>query len=134
MIKPISLKQANEYVEKHHRHHKAVRGCKFCISLVENDEIIGVAICGRPVSRYYDNGTTLEINRLCTNGFKNACSQLYGACCRIAKEMGYKKSLHIPLKARTVQALERAILSARESRAEKNGQAAVKGTPAYRKK
>ena len=45
-----------------------------------------------------------------------------------------KKSLHIPLKARTVQALERAILSARESRAEKNGQAAVKGTPAYRKK
>ena len=99
MIKPISLKQANEYVEKYHRHHKTVRGCKFCISLVENYEIVGVAICGRPVSRYYDNGTTLEINRLCTNGFKNACSQLYGACCRIAKEMGYKKIITYTLES-----------------------------------
>ena len=99
IIKPISLKQANEYVEKYHRHHKAVRGCKFCISLVENDEIVGVAICGRPVSRYYDNGITLEINRLCTNGFKNACSQLYGACCRIAKEMRYKKIITYTLES-----------------------------------
>lgn len=90
-IIPISLSQANEYVTVYHRHHKAVRGCKFCIALKSEDEIVGVAICGRPVSRYYDNGTTLEINRLCTNGQKNACSMLYGACCRIAKEMGYKK-------------------------------------------
>lgn len=91
-IIPISLKQANDYVTVYHRHHKAVRGCKFCIALAdENNNIVGVAICGRPVSRYYDNGTTLEINRLCTNGYKNACSRLYGACVRIAKEMGYKK-------------------------------------------
>ena len=91
-IIPISLKQANEYVTAYHRHHNAVRGCKFCIGLIDkNKNIIGVAICGRPVSRHYDNGTTLEINRLCTNGYKNACSRLYGACVRIAKEMGYKK-------------------------------------------
>lgn len=92
MIKPISLREANAFVTDHHRHHKAVAGCKFCISLVDdNDQVTGVAICGRPVSRHYDNGTTLEINRLCTNGQKNACSKLYGACVRIAKEMGYKK-------------------------------------------
>lgn len=90
-IIPISLKQANQYVTDYHRHHKAVRGCKFCIALKDNDKIVGVAICGRPVSRYYDDGMTLEINRLCTNGYKNACSMLYGACARIAKEMGYKK-------------------------------------------
>lgn len=91
-IIPISLKQANDYVTVYHRHHKAVRGCKFCIALIDKDKnIVGVAICGRPVSRHYDNGITLEINRLCTNGYKNACSRLYGACCRIAKEMGYKK-------------------------------------------
>lgn len=51
----------------------------------------GVAICGRPVSRYLDDGQTLEINRLCTDGTYNACSILYGACARIAKDMGYKK-------------------------------------------
>lgn len=99
-IIPISLKQANDYVTAYHRHHKAVRGCKFSIALVdENNKIVGVAICGRPVSRYYDNGTTLEINRLCTNGYKNACSKLYGACCRIAKEMGYKKIITYTLES-----------------------------------
>lgn len=91
-IEPISLKAANAYVTVFHRHHKAVRGCKFCISVVNDTDIIqGVAICGRPVSRHYDDGKTLEINRLCTNGAKNACSMLYGVCARIAKEMGYKK-------------------------------------------
>ena len=91
-IIPISLKTANEYVTAYHRHHKAVRGCKFCIALTnENNEIVGVAICGRPVSRHLDDGKTLEINRLCTNGYRNACSKLYGACARTAKEMGYKK-------------------------------------------
>ena len=91
-IKPISLKLANEYVLQHHRHHKPTVGHKFSISCVNEDgEICGVAICGRPVSRYLDNGAILEINRLCTDGTKNACSILYGACARIAKEMGYDK-------------------------------------------
>lgn len=76
-IVPIGLKAANEYVAAHHRHHKPVRGCKFCVS-VENDggECCGVAICGRPISRYLDNGTTLEITRVCTNGARNTCSKL----------------------------------------------------------
>ena len=58
---------------------------------MEGDQLIGIAICGRPVSRGSDNGFTLEVTRMCTNGAKNACSMLYGACARIAKEMGYKK-------------------------------------------
>lgn len=51
----------------------------------------GVAVCGRPVSRYYDDGRTLEINRVCTDGVRNGCSMLYGACVRIARNMGYHK-------------------------------------------
>lgn len=83
---PINLKTANAYVTDHHRHHRAVAGCKFCIGLLDNSgELCGIAICGRPVSRYLDDGKTLEINRLCTNGARNACSMLYGACVRIAK-------------------------------------------------
>jgi len=105
-IVPISLKQANEYVTDKHRHHKAVRGCKFCIGLTVAEQLVGVAICGRPVSRYYDNGTTLEINRLCTNGYKNACSMLYGACVRIAKEMGYKKVITYILESETGASLK----------------------------
>lgn len=90
-IIPITLKTANLYVAQHHRHHKACTGCKFCIGCKEGDQLVGVAICGRPVSRHLDNGKTLEINRLCTDGTYNACSKLYGACVRIAREMGYAK-------------------------------------------
>ena len=44
-----------------------------------------------PVARALDDGNTCEIQRLCTDGTKNACSFLYGRCARIAKELGYKK-------------------------------------------
>ena len=91
-VVPITLKQANAFVIQNHRHHSKVQGCKFCIGAVDdNGELRGVAITGRPVSRYLDDGTTAEITRLCTDGYRNACSFLYAACVRIAQEMGYKK-------------------------------------------
>lgn len=91
-VVPIPLKQANAFVIQNHRHHSKVQGCKFCIGAVDdNGKLRGVAITGRPVSRYLDDGTTAEITRLCTDGYKNACSFLYAACVRVAKEMGYKK-------------------------------------------
>lgn len=36
------------------------------------------------------DGKFLEIYRCCTDGTRNACSMLYGACLRIARNMGYK--------------------------------------------
>lgn len=90
-INPIHLKQANDFVKQYHRHNIPTVGGKFAISAKENGEIVGVAICGRPVARKLDDGEALEIYRCCCkNGTKNACSMLYGACCRIAKNMGYK--------------------------------------------
>lgn len=90
-IRPITFKTACEFISKHHRHHKPTVGCKFSIGLFDESNMVGCAVCGRPVSRYLDDGLTCEINRLCTDGTYNACSMLYGACCRVAKEMGYKK-------------------------------------------
>lgn len=88
---PISIKKANNYVGTYHRHNGPVTGGKFAIACSDNEEICGICLCGRPVSRKLDTGDVLEINRLCTNGHKNACSFLYGAAARIAKEMGYRK-------------------------------------------
>lgn len=90
-IRPISLKIAQEFVDQYHRHHKAPVGHKFSIGLFRGEAMVGCAICGRPVSRYLDDTRTCEITRLCTMGEKNACSMLYGACGRIAKEMGYQR-------------------------------------------
>lgn len=88
-IIPITLKTASDYINRFHRHHKATVGCKFAVAVTDEDKICGVAVCGRPVSRHLDNGYNLEILRVCTDGTPNACSMLYGACCRIAKQMGY---------------------------------------------
>ena len=98
-IVPITFNYAKHFVQTYHRHNPNVTGCKFCIGCQDGDEIVGVAICGRPVSRYLDNGRTLEINRVCTNGAKNVCSILYGACCRIAREMGYEKVITYTLQS-----------------------------------
>ena len=91
MLKPVTLAQANEFVAQHHRHHKPVVGHKFSIGCTLNGELVGVAIVGRPVSRYLDDGLTLEVNRLCTDGTKNACSMLYAAAWRAARAIGYRK-------------------------------------------
>ena len=90
-IIPCTYKFASDYVNRYHRHHNAPVGCKFCIAVSDGEDIHGVAICGRPLSRYLDNGYTCEVLRVCTDGTYNACSMLYGACCRIAKAMGYTK-------------------------------------------
>lgn len=92
-IRPVTLRQAKEFVAQNHRHHLPPQGHKFSIGLYAGDRMVGCAICGRPVSRYLDNNETCEITRLCTDRTENACSMLYGACCRIAREMGYKKMI-----------------------------------------
>lgn len=62
---------------------------RFAIGLRQQNQLVGVVICGRPVSRGTDWRTTLEVLRLCTDGTTNACSMLYGAAARAAKALGY---------------------------------------------
>ena len=65
---------------------------KFCLAAVDDKgRVRGVVMVGRPVARVLDNGWTLEVNRLASDGCENACSALYGAARRVAKEMGYRK-------------------------------------------
>lgn len=98
-IRPIHIKAANEYVAAHHRHNIPTVGGKFAVSCYDGDRLCGVAICGRPVSRCLDDGLTLEIYRNCTDGTRNACSKLYGACVRVAASMGYHKIITYTLES-----------------------------------
>ena len=91
-LKPLTLAVANEFIKAYHRHHGAVIGYKFAIGLLDdNDNLRGVVITGRPVSRRLDDGFTAEVTRLCTDGVTNGCSCLYSAAARTAKAMGYRK-------------------------------------------
>ena len=90
-LRQISLREANAYVERLHRHHGAVVGHKWSIAAYKDGELCGVAIVGRPTGRRLDDGKTLEVTRLCTDGTRNACSFLYAAAAKRAKREGYAK-------------------------------------------
>src|SRR5690606_32392395 len=88
---PVTLREANAFVKRMHRHHAPVRGMKFAIGAAVGEDIVGVVLVGRPVSRRLDDGWTAEVNRCCTNGTRNACSFLYRAAWRAARAMGYRR-------------------------------------------
>lgn len=94
-IVPITLREAHAYVDRHHRTHARSRGGLFAVAVrVENaDEVCGVAVVGRPVSRMLDDSWTVEVTRCCTNGTHNACSALYGAAWRAARSLGYRRAI-----------------------------------------
>ena len=73
-IKPCHLRAARDYVSRYHRHSIPPVGGKFAVACYDGDRLCGIAICGRPVARYLDDGLTLEILRCCTDGTYNACS------------------------------------------------------------
>lgn len=87
----IGLDEANAFVAAHHRHHKPVIGHLFSLGAVLGEQIVGVAIVGRPVARMRDDSVTAEITRLCTDGTRNACSFLYGAAARAAFALGFRR-------------------------------------------
>lgn len=91
-VVPCDFDEACVFVARHHRHHKPPVGHKFSLAVAdESGEVRAVCIVGRPVSRHLDNGLTLEVTRLASDGCPNACSCLYGAAWRAAKALGYAK-------------------------------------------
>ena len=90
VIRPITLKAANVYVAQKHRHNIPTNGHKWSLACYDGDRLCGVAIAGQPIARKLDDGLTIEVRRVCTDGTYNACSILYGAAARVAKEMGYR--------------------------------------------
>lgn len=91
-IVPVKFADACGFVEMWHRHHQPPVGCKFCLGVADQDDVLrGVAIVGRPVARHYDDGMTLEVTRSATDGAPNANSMLYGAAWRATRELGYRR-------------------------------------------
>lgn len=76
-IQPVALGTANRFVRAYHRHSRPVIGHLFSLGLFGDDLTLhGVAIVGRPVARALDDGRTVEVTRLATDGTRNACSRL----------------------------------------------------------
>lgn len=83
----LSLRRANEWVEKHHRKLGRVRGMKFALGA-----LVGVVIVGRPVARMNDDGKTACILRTAVpEGNPNLCSWLLGRAKRAAHALGFTR-------------------------------------------
>lgn len=100
-IVPTTLREANAFVERFHRHSGPVQGHKFSIGVRSGRRLAGIAIAGRPVARARDDGRTLEVLRVCVreDAPSNACSMLYGACWRAGRAMGYRRAITYTLQS-----------------------------------
>ena len=87
-IVPVSMQDARKWVDRHHRHHKAPVSGLFSVGLARRDEIVGVAIVGRPVTRV-----------AVVEDVPNGCSKLYGACWRAARALGWRRLVTYTLKS-----------------------------------
>lgn len=87
----IEFADAAAFVAEHHRHHTPPVGHRYSLACYEGDRLCGVAIVGRPVARRRDDGRTVEVTRLCTDGTKDACSFLYGKAAKAAFALGFTR-------------------------------------------
>ena len=90
---PTTFPKANEVVRRLHRHHAPLPGgfAWFCVAAVVEGSVVGVAIAGRPTNRNNDDGQTVEVLRLATDGTPNAPSALLGSCARAARAIGARR-------------------------------------------
>lgn len=90
---PVSRDQAYAAITAWHRHHTPPVGYRYAVGVADGDRLAGVATAGRPVARHYDDGVTIEVTRVATDGTPHACSMLYGACWRAARALGYTRAI-----------------------------------------
>lgn len=105
-VEPVTVRQANEYVEAVHRHHgpSPPSFAMFSVAAVTDEgEIRGVATTAIPnaANRLADGFRTAEVVRVATDGTPNACSILYASSARAAKSLGFSRIISYVLDTET---------------------------------
>ncbi len=107
-ITPITQKLAKRFVAEHHRHNEAPITSVFQVGVSVDDELVGVVMVGLPKARMACDGKTLEVNRTCTLGTRNANSMLYGAAAKVAKYLGWERLITYTLPTESGSSLKAA--------------------------
>lgn len=104
LVPGITQRQAAKWIAAYHDHNDPPRGDIYRIAAADtSDRIVGIAIVGRPISRMLDDGWTVEILRVAVRrdldperpglGPLGACSYLYAAAWRAARQLGYRRAI-----------------------------------------
>lgn len=90
----LPLREAARFVAQHHRHHDPMQGGIVAIGLWHGQELIGVAVIGRPVSRMLQQQGVCEFVRTCVrDDWSMAASQLLARARRVAATLGFPKAV-----------------------------------------
>jgi L-amino acid N-acyltransferase YncA len=76
-----------------HRRRPKIVGALFATSVLERGELAGIACASEPKAPRSRKRRVVEISRVATLGTRNACSKLYGALCRAAAALGYRRAI-----------------------------------------
>lgn len=85
-VAPLSMKDAQEFLEKHERHYKSPVEPICAIGVSDGDKLHGAAILGRRTDG------DAELAHIYVDGVSQGYSLLYGACWRALKALGYRKA------------------------------------------
>lgn len=93
--RPATVKEALRWCKSVHRRLPKLQGARWAVAVERDGAMVGFALVGSP-ARLLDDGVTLAVTRVAvlegdeseTNGHKGACSILYAACARAARDMG----------------------------------------------
>ena len=90
-VRECSITEARAAVGRLHRHLPPPPGALLAFRVEdERRRGRGWALVGRPVSRHLQADGWVEVTRVATDGSRNACSALYGACARWARSEGHR--------------------------------------------
>lgn len=95
VIAPMIRDEANDAIDRWHRHHKPVRSCRFALGAFEGEKLRGALIVGNPnAPELAKVRTVMEILRSATPGDQpdlHAASMMLGAARRAARAMGCRR-------------------------------------------
>ncbi len=63
-VRLISYKSARRIIEQNHYLGYAPCGCKFCLGVYADSELVGIMIWGHPIARLEEQNNTLELTRM----------------------------------------------------------------------
>lgn len=90
-VQEIAFRDACALVNMHHRHHGSPVGHLFSGGVFDGAVLCAAVIAGRPVARKLDDGKTMELTRVASDGTRNACSKAMGWVIREAWRRGFTR-------------------------------------------
>lgn len=98
-VEQIEFGEACAFVRDRHPEYELPEGILYSLAVVVDNRVVGVVIVGDAIG---DDGSTLEVRCVCTDGTSGAGNLLLAASWEVAKGLGYRRLIMYRDKDRVV--------------------------------